>query len=123
MIIKCISDPVTCTTSSLGVQLGNIHDISDSQITASTSNGIAYPYLGRLHSSTHWAADVADQTQWIQVALYSNTEVIGVIVQGSPDRDEWITRYNVAYTSILHKPTWEFVLDDNNTAEVRSLSM
>ena len=66
---------------------------------------------------------MADQPQWIQVAFYSKTDVTGVIVQGSPDRDEWITRYKVAYTFILYKPTWEFVLDDNNTVEVRSMSM
>ena len=104
----------------LGVQLSNI---SNAQITASTSKGTAYPHQGRLYSSTYWTADIADQTQWIQVAFYSATEVTGVIVQGRPDADEWIARYKVAYTFYLHKPTWEFVLDDNNTVEVRSMSM
>ena len=98
----------------MGVQLGNI---SDAQITASTSKGIAYPYLGRLHSSTYWAADMADQNQWIQVTFYSKTEVTGAIVQGRPDADEWITRYKVSYS--LDGSTWAFVLDDNNLVEVR----
>ena len=114
MFINCISGPVLPCTAHVGVQLGNV---IDAQITASSSNGTAHPYLGRLNSSTYWTVDVADQNQWIQVALYSNTEVTGVIVQGRPDADEWITRYKVAYS--LDGPTWEFVLDDNNTVEVK----
>ena len=116
MNINCILATVLPCTSNLGVDHGNI---SDAQITASTSKGTAYPYLGRLNSSTYWAADVANQNQWIQVALYSKTEVTGVIVQGRHDADEWITLYKVAYS--LDGPTWEFVLDDNNTAEVKLL--
>ena len=66
---------------------------------------------------SYWAADMADQNQWIQVEFYSKTEVTGAIVQGRPDADEWITRYKVSYS--LDGPTWGFILDDNNTVEVR----
>ena len=118
MFLNGISATVLPCTSNLGVQLGNI---SNAQITATSSKGTAYPYLGRLSSSTHWAADVADQTQWIQVTFYSKTEVTGVIVQGRPGADEWIMRYKVSYS--LDGPTWEFVLGDNNTMEVKFMKL
>ena len=94
--------------------------LNDAQITASSSKDTAYPYRGRLHSANYWSANTADENQWIEVAFYSKTKVTGVILQGRSDADEWVTRYKVTYS--LDGSTWDSVVDDNNTVEVKSMA-
>ena len=100
--------------------------ILDSQITASTSYVNSNPVYSRLRfmSTTNvttggWVAGVDDTSQWLQVSLFRQALVGGVIIQGRQDKDEWVTNYKVATS--LDGSTWDNVKDENGNEEVRSL--
>ena len=102
--------------------------ISDNQITSSselndTSTAIyaRFNQLGEINSTDGaWIAATNDKNQWVEVNLYRQTVIAGVIMQGNPSSDKWVTRYKVEFS--LDHIIWEYVPDENGTLEV-SLKM
>ena len=63
-----------------------------------------------------WVAATNDLAQWLQINLYRQLLVSGVVIQGRPDVNEWVTTYLVEYA--IDGVSWEFVRDGNTTIEV-----
>lgn len=89
-------------------------DISDAQITASTSwNSNHAPAQARLNfqetavKAGSWAAAVNDVNQWLQIDLHdTNTVVAGVASQGRDyssswygPHSQWVTKYKLQYSN------------------------
>ncbi|XP_072025092.1 uncharacterized protein [Amphiura filiformis] len=104
--------PVLPCNDNLGIENGTI---ADSQITALSSEDNVYPYQARLNSPKTWTAGVNDQNQWLQIDLYRSTPVTGVILQGNPNADQWVTRYHVMFS--LDGKEWNAVVGSNFTIE------
>ena len=105
----------------LGMESGVI---SNTQITSSselndTSTAI-YARLNKLGKirGTYgaWIAATNDKNQWVEVNLYRQTVISGVIMQGNPSSDMWVTRYKVEFS--LDHDMWEYVPDENSIIEV-----
>ena len=105
-VLPCLADP---TAAGLRMEDGYL---LGSQITASTTSNHVYSRGG-------WVAGVDDTSQWLQVNLFRQTLVGGVIIQGRQGQYEWVTKYKVATS--LDGSTWDNVKDENGTEEVRSL--
>ena len=104
--------PVACQEP-LGVESGNV---TDEQFTASSYDGKLVAANAILNQETAWVPKTNDQNQWLQIDLYRQILVTGVVIQGRPDIQNWVTRYRVEYA--LDEVSWEFVKDKNASAEV-----
>ena len=90
--------------------------ISDSQITYS-SGKITSPGP-RLNTSGHWTASLNDSNQWLQISLFRQTNITGVVLMGHPSSNYYVTRYRVEVS--LDGVSWEKVTDGNGDTEVLS---
>ncbi|XP_033123805.1 retinoschisin-like, partial [Anneissia japonica] len=57
-----------------------------------------------------WVANFRDQNQWIQADLGSLLKVTRLITQGRQDADQWVTSYEVLYST---SGNFEEILDAN----------
>ena len=61
-----------------------------------------------------------DEKPWLQISLYRQTSITGIIVQGREDEDQWVTSYKVQ--TCLDGTSWNYVpgIDTNgeNNEEV-----
>ena len=99
----------------LGIEAGNI---SDSQLSSSSNleNDTDATY-GRLNQpDSAWIAGINDENQWIQVGLLQQTTITGVLIQGNPTFDRWVSRFQIQYS--LNNVNWLFVKNDAGTNEV-----
>ena len=90
--------------------------IADSQITR--SSGSIAPPGPRLHSKGYWIDDSPDSKQWLQINLFRQTNITGVILMGNPSSNYYVTRYRVE--TCLDGASWENVTDENDDVEVLS---
>ena len=104
--------PVACQEP-LGIESGNV---TSDQLTASSLNGSFEAANAILNQEGAWVPATNDQDQWLQIDLYRQLLVSGVVMQGRPDVDEWVTTYRVEYA--VDGVSWEFVKDGNTTIEV-----
>ena len=100
--------------------------ISDSWITASSEYSDTVhqehgaPHNARLDHQAGdvnigaWAASQSDTAPWIQIRFSFLMSVAGIVLQGRQDLDQWVTKYEVQYSS-NDGVTWEHVKDDNRT--------
>ncbi|XP_077972466.1 lactadherin-like [Styela clava] len=83
----------------------NRHIISDSQITASSIfNYNHQAYYGRLDNLDrsggkypYWAAKINAIGEWHQVDFDASTLIGGIVTQGCPICDEWVTSFKILY--------------------------
>ena len=103
----------------LGIEVGNI---SDSQLSSSSN-------LDNVNDSTHgrlnqpdgaWIAGINDENQWIQVGLLRQTTITGVLIQGNPTSDRWVSKFQIQYS--LNNVNWLFVKNDADDNEVRDIA-
>ena len=119
-VLPCLSNP---TAAGLGIGNADIH-VLDWQITASTTYVNSKPEYSRLRLMSTptvtggWVAGVDNTSQWLQVSLFRQTLVGGVIIQGRQGISEWVTKYKVATS--LDGSTWDNVIDEYGNEEVRS---
>ncbi|XP_022083727.1 retinoschisin-like isoform X2 [Acanthaster planci] len=79
----------------LGMEDGSI---PDANISASSMYGGWPPQAARLNGDSAWStATMNGSNQWIEVDLGERTVVSGVITQGDPGGDWWMTKYKVSY--------------------------
>ena len=88
--------------------------ITDSRITYS-SGSITSPGP-RLNTSGHWTTSLNDSSQWLQISLFRQTNITGVVLMGHPFSNYYVTRYRVEVS--LDGVSWENVTDENDDAEV-----
>ena len=79
-------------------------NISDSQITASTTYGAIFAAKNaRLHHqggnniAGAWAAGIGDVDPWLQVDFGARATLVKVATQGRFDADEWVSNYSLNY--------------------------
>ena len=88
--------------------------ITDSQITYS-SGSITSPGP-RLNTSGEWTASSNDLNQWLQISLFRQTNITGVVLVSHPSSNYYVTRYRVEVC--LDGVSWENVTDENGDKEV-----
>ena len=54
-----------------------------------------------------WVALESDEHPWLQISLYRQTSITGIIVQGREDQDQWVTSYKVQ--TCLDGTSWNYV--------------
>ena len=104
----------------LGIETGNV---SDSQLvsTSNLDNDTDARY-GRLNQpNSAWIAGIDDENQWIEVRLLRQTTMTGVLIQGNPTSDRWVTKFQIKYS--LDHGSWSYVTDDAMANEVSHLQL
>ncbi|XP_023136670.3 macrophage mannose receptor 1 [Amphiprion ocellaris] len=79
----------------LGVEDGNITDI---QLTASSSSGQFTPQKGRLNGDSCWMPSESPTSSWIQADLGQIRKVTGIVMQGCPQSDNWLTKFRIQHS-------------------------
>ncbi|XP_026154124.1 macrophage mannose receptor 1 isoform X2 [Mastacembelus armatus] len=109
----------------LGVEDGNI---TDSQLSASSSTGLFTPDQARLKGNSCWMPSGNPTASWIQVNLGQTKKVTGIVTQGCPHNDHWLTKYKIQHS--MDGTNWtdytadgQFFLgsSDRNTPETQLL--
>ncbi|XP_066273813.1 EGF-like repeat and discoidin I-like domain-containing protein 3 [Branchiostoma lanceolatum] len=111
----------TCTfcQDPLGVES---RDIPDSAITASSEyegTDIRRSYHGRLNTPdgrTAWCSGSRVAGEWLQVDLGGATIVYGVITQGRPTFDQWVTSYKLQFS--WDESSWTTYKDSDGSDKV-----
>ena len=100
----------------LGIESGNV---TGDQLTSSSFDGSFQAANAILNQEGAWVPATNDQNQWLQIDLHRQLLVSGVVIQGTPDSEGWVTRYQVKYA--LDGVSWETVSYENTSAEVCNL--
>ena len=120
--------PLLPCQEKLGIESGSI---IDDRLTSSSdlSNGAGKQQWRLNHVPNTgipggWVALDSDKHPWLQISLYRQTPITGVIVQGREDEDQWVTSYKVQTS--LDGAAWNYVpgIDINGRArqeEVKSV--
>ena len=122
--------PLLPCREKLGVESGSIID-DRIQTSTALSNG-AGKQQWRLNQAPKpgvpggWLTLDSDKQPWLQISLYRQTPITGVIMQGRPDEDQWVTSYKVQTS--LDNILWNYVpgIDINGRAteeEVKSFAV
>ena len=69
-----------------------------------------------------WVALNSDEQPWLQISLYRQTSITGIIVQGREDENQWVTSYKVQTS--LDGNSWNYVagIDINGEAYEEEVS-
>ena len=112
MFPLCIyTGPLLPCQEKLGLEIGNITD-NQLQSSSDVSNG-AGKQQWRLNQVPKpdvpggWVALESDNQPWLQISLYRQTLITGIIVQGREDEDQWVTSYKVQ--TCLDGTSWNYV--------------
>uniref|UniRef100_A0A2C9K961 F5/8 type C domain-containing protein n=1 Tax=Biomphalaria glabrata TaxID=6526 RepID=A0A2C9K961_BIOGL len=72
--------------------------LPDSQLSASSSAGpLTSAASGRLFNKyTSWIPATSDQNKWLQVDFLRPEELSGILTQGSPNADKWVSSYTIS---------------------------
>nr|XP_053625822.1 hemocytin isoform X2 [Plodia interpunctella] len=104
IVVSTTSPPPECSPDSYKRLLWGDQPLSDSAFTASSiSNDFFKPQNAILDGSTthvsagSWTPEVMDQQQYIQVEFPHPEPIYGVVVQGSPIFDQYVTSYELMY--------------------------
>ena len=96
------------------------YNISDSKITASSSQGGYIPQDARLHVGSAWVS-YHTEFQWIQVRFLRQALITGVITQGAQGEDTFVKTYKVRYSMDNQPEDWKYILDENEKEEASSM--
>ena len=85
--------------SPLGMEDGRI---TDNQLSASTELSLYKrsrdANLARLNGRRCWIPQKNNANQWIQINFTEETVITGIVTQGRPDDDRWVTKYLVKFS-------------------------
>ena len=98
-------------------------EIDDEILSASTevddSTGAAKARLNNLASNGSvgaWVAGTHDLNQWLKVSLFRQINITGLMIQGRPSTDQWVTKFKVEIS--LGNDIWTPVTEENSHEEV-----
>ena len=103
--------PLLPCQEKLGVESGTIID-DQLQSSSDLSNGTSKQQW-RLNQEPNtgvpggWVALDSSRHQWLQISLYRQTPITGVILQGREDDDQWVTSFTVQTS--LDGSSWKYV--------------
>ena len=113
VLFHCILATSLACQEPLGIESGNV---TSDQFTASSFNGSLIAAYAIFNQKGAWVPVTNDQHQWLQIDFHRQILITGVVIQGRPDIEEWVTRYYVEYA--LHGFSWKLVKDENTENEV-----
>ena len=90
--------------------------MTSDQLSASSSYESFKAANAVLNQKGAWVPATNGQGQWFQIDLHRQILVSGVVLQGRPDIEGWVTRYQVEYA--LDGVSWENFKDGNTSTEV-----
>ena len=94
---------LVCSSSPLG--LGN-RQLPDENFNASSSLNPFKPSDARLHANTSWVIKGA-HNEFLQISFQPHSKLVtGVVTQGNPHNDWFISLYNLLYSS--DGVTWSY---------------
>lgn len=64
-------------------------------------------------SSQAWSAKRNQAGEWLQIDLGTKQEVVGTVIQGRADYDQWVSKYQVEYS--IDGSMWWAVRDNNSS--------
>ena len=111
-IFLMFTGPLLPCQEKLGIESGSIID-NRLQSSSDLSNGTNKQQWRLNQVPTAgipggWVALESDEQPWLQISLYRQTSITGVIVQGREDEDQWVTSYKVQIS--LDGSSWNYVL-------------
>ena len=91
--------PLLPCQEKLGIESGSIFD-DQLQSSSDLSNGFGKHQWRLNHVPKSgvpggWVPLESDEQPWLQISLYRQTWITGVIVQGRRDEDQWVTSFKV----------------------------
>ena len=103
----------------LGIETGNI---PDSQLSSSSNldNDTDATHCRLNQPDGAWIAGIDDENQWIQVGLLRQTDITGVLIQGNPTSDRWVSKFQIQYS--LNNVNWVFVKNEADDNEVKEIA-
>ncbi|XP_047425524.1 macrophage mannose receptor 1 [Mugil cephalus] len=78
--------------------------IPDSQLSASSSLGSFTASQGRLNGNSCWMPSGNPTSSWFQVNLGEIRKVTGIVIQGCPQNDNWVTKFKLQHSK--NGATW-----------------
>ena len=98
--------------------------IANYQVTASSAwRNYTRAYFGRLNgepirgtSNGVWTPSTHNDRQWIEVNFGIPRLLTGVMTQGRPGDNHWVTRYKVQYSN--DSINWQYVVDSQQNDTV-----
>ena len=100
-------------------------EIADERLSASTElDDTTRAGKARLNNAASdgsagaWVAGTDDLNQWLRVSLFRQINITGVIVQGRPSADQWVTKFKVETS--LGNDIWTTMTKQNGQEEVSS---
>ena len=119
--------PLLPCQGKLGIESGSI--IDDQLLSSSNLSNGAGKQQWRLNQVSKpgvpggWVALDSDRQPWLQISLYRQTPITGVIVQGRVDEDQWVTSYKVQTS--LDGTSWNYVpgIDFNGRANAEEVKI
>ena len=93
--------------------------IEDSQISSASSvyGTVFSAHEARLDGHSSWTASTEDVNPWIQVTFDTPVHITGVITQGDPNWDLWVSQYKVEYSND-DGGSWQYVTDTQGNVKV-----
>ena len=119
--------PLLPCQEKLGVESGSI--IDDRLLSSSDRSNGGGKRQWRLNhvpitsAPGGWVALESDIQPWLQISLYRQTSITGVIMQGREDEDQWVTSYKVQTS--LDGTSWNYVpgIDINGRASEEEVKL
>ena len=110
-MLDTLTGPLLPCQEKLGIESGNI--IDERLKSSNEISNEAGKQQWRLNQvSKHgvpggWVALDSDKQLWLQISLYRQTPITGIIVQGREDEDQWVSSYKVQ--TCLDGASWQYV--------------
>ena len=110
--------PLLPCQEKLGIESGSIID-DRLQSSSDLINGAGKQQwrLNQAGIPGGWVALDSDEQPWLQISLYRQTPITGVIVQGREDEDQWVTSYKVQIS--VDGTSWSYVSGRASEEEVK----
>jgi hypothetical protein len=97
----------------LGMENMEINDVKLSASSMLDEN--SGPIHARLHLNTAWSAKTDNRKEWLQVDVGMISSITAIATQGRPNADDWVSRYQLQYSSDLAH--WNPYLVENKPME------
>ena len=73
---------------------------------------ISHPYICQRSETGHvWKAMTSTTEQWLQVDLGQIMKINGILTQGAPEQDEWVSSYQMQFSDTNRQYEWYTYMD------------
>ncbi|XP_055377167.1 uncharacterized protein LOC129609258 [Condylostylus longicornis] len=98
-IVPAIPKPITCATKKFTPIINAPVRLPDTIFSASSSKSEKhFPSYARFDSKYAWSPDKNEKSEYLQIELPHIEKIFGILTQGSPTEEEYVTLYQVLYS-------------------------